>query len=63
MKKRVASTPISPMSSSSVTKSPRRLDIDARAPPSTMCTNCSIGTSRRSGSAPSAAITAFIREM
>ena len=30
MKKRVASTPISSIRSSSVTKSPRRLDIDAR---------------------------------
>jgi len=39
MNQRVASTPISSISSSSVTKSPRRLDIDARAPPSTTCTN------------------------
>ena len=62
MNQRVASTPISPISSSSVMKSPRRFDIDAREPPSTMCTNCSSGHSRRSGSAPSVAIAAFIRE-
>ena len=42
MKKRVASTPISSSSSSSVTNSPRRLDIAARSAPSTRCTNCRI---------------------
>ncbi len=46
---------------SSVTKSPRRLDIDARSPPSTTCTNWSSGTTSRSGSAPSAAMIAFRR--
>ena len=62
MNQRVASTPISPMSSSRVMKSPRRLDIDARSPPSTMWTNCSSGISSRSGSTPSVAIAAFIRD-
>ena len=61
MKKRVASTPISSSRSSSVTKSPRRLDIEARSPRSTTCTNWSSGISMRSGSAPAAAIAAFIR--
>ena len=36
MKKRVASTPMSSISSSRVTKSPLRLDIRLRSPPSTM---------------------------
>ena len=53
MNQRVASTPMRSISSSSVTKSPRRLDIFARPPPSTMWTNCRIGTSTRSGSSPS----------
>ena len=61
MKKRVASTPISSISSSSVTKSPRRLDIEARSPPSTTCTNWSSGTTSRSGSAPAAAMIALSR--
>ena len=45
MKKRVASTPISSSSSSSVTNSPRRLDIAVRSEPSTRCTNWRIRTS------------------
>ena len=63
MKKRVASTPISAISSSSVTKSPRRLDIDAFSPRSTMWTNCSSGISSRAGSPPSAATAPFMRAM
>ena len=61
MNQRVASTPISSISSSSVTKSPRRLDIEARSPPSTTWTNWSSGTSSRSGSAPAAARIALSR--
>ena len=63
MEKRVASTPISAIRSSSVTKSPRRLDIEARRAPWTMCTNWRIGISSRSGSTPSADIDAFMRAM
>ena len=63
MNQRIASTPIASISSSSVTKSPRRLDIFAFSPPSTMWTNCRIGISSRSGSWPSAAITPFMRPM
>jgi hypothetical protein len=63
MKKRVASAPISEISSSSMMKSPRRLDIEAFSPRSTMCTNCSIGISSRAGSAPSAATAPFMRAM
>ena len=59
MKKRVASTPISSSRSSSVTKSPRRLDIANVSPPDTRCTNWTSGTSTVSGSPPSAAIAAF----
>ena len=61
MKKRVASTPMSSISSSRVTKSPLRFDICARSPPSTMWTSCMISASKRSGSTPSAAIAARIR--
>ncbi len=63
MNQRVASTPIVAISSSSVTKSPRRLDIFAFSPPSTTCTNCRIGISSRSASWPSASITPFMRPM
>ena len=63
MNQRVASTPMSAITSSSVTKSPRRLDIFAFSPPSTMWTNWRIGTSNASGSPPSAAIDAFTRPM
>ena len=61
MKKRVASTPMSSISSSRVTKSPRRLPIRLRSPPSTIETICMIGASKRSGSTPSAASAARIR--
>ncbi len=60
MKKRVASTPIASIRSSSITKSPRRLDIANTSPPSTRCTNCSSGMSTVPGSPPSTAIAAFI---
>ena len=63
MNQRVASTPMRSISSSSVTKSPRRLDIFAFSPPSTMCTNCRIGTSTRVGSSPSVDAIAFSRAM
>ena len=59
MKYRVASTPITSSRSSSVTKSPRRLDIANASPSWTRWTNCRIGTSTVSGSPPSAAIAAF----
>ena len=49
MNQRAASTPMSSISSSSVTKSPLRFDICARSPPSTMWTSCMISASRRVG--------------
>ena len=61
MKNRVASTPMSSISSSRVTKSPRRFDIRDRSPPSTMLTICMISASNRSGSKSSAASAARIR--
>ena len=61
MKKRTASTPICAMRSSSVTKSPRRLDICARSPRSMMLTNCMMISSSRPFEPPSASNAACIR--
>ena len=55
MKKRAASRRSASSRSSSVTKSPRRLDIDARSPRSTRLTNCMMMSSIASAGAPSAA--------
>ena len=54
MKKRVASTPMSSISSSSVVKIPRRFDIAERSPALIRWTNCMIRISIAPGSPPSA---------